>query len=284
MALVLSEKVGSRVRELGPTPTVEFHYILTGTADDQVAERYVRRKTAKVYEGMTRKVIDLTPDWVDTETDTGQWQVIVNYDTLQDPFNLGDFAENFDISLATEHITHSKATIGEWRGGATQPEGGVTPTNNQALNDTGDRIEGLDILAPLFRFDETHRKSTNLVTRGYVGALFNLSRKVNNAFFKGFDPGECMFLGARGRLVEDGVYEVHYRFAATPNRTNIQVGHITVPFKRGWDYIWVETEWKEITIGSGQDAQKKMTHSPLAVRVERVYDDGNFSRLKIGTS
>lgn len=282
MALVLTEKVGSRVIVDGPAPSFELHYILTGTADDGVAKDYVGRRTLKTWDGMTRKTIEITPDWVDTTADGGAgdglWQVVVNYDTLQDPFNLGDFAENFDISLATEHVTHSRRTIGQWEAAGEL----ITPDNNQAINDTGERIEGVDILSPLFRFDETHRLSANLVTSRYRGIIFHLSGTVNSTDFKGFERGECMFLGARARLVEEGEYEVHYRFAATPNRSNIQVRHITVPFKRGWDYIWVRTELEETT-ARGASGKPKLVPTPLAVYVERVYDYRHFGSLRIGT-
>ena len=105
--------------------------------------------------------------------------------------------------------------------------------------------------------------------------LFYLTGKVNAAAFKGLSAGECLFLGATGskRGVED--WEITYRFAGSQNRTGISVGSIIGISKRGWDYLWVR--YADVEDGN------ELVKQPVAAYVERVYDEGNFSALGIGT-
>jgi len=100
---------------------------------------------------------------------------------------------------------------------------------------------------------------------------------VNNAPFKGCAAGECLFLGASGSKRGDGDWEIGFKFAASPNKTNLTVGDITVPAKKGWEYLWVRYEDKE-------DANAKiLVKRPLSAHVEKVYHDGDLSQLGIGT-
>ena len=115
-----------------------------------------------------------------------------------------------------------------------------------------------------------------VVTPAYRGALFNLTGKVNNASFKGLAAGECLFLGASGskRGVDD--WEIAFRFAASPNRTGITVGEITGIAKKGWEYMWVRYADAE------DPAAKAIVKKPVAVYIEKVYEEGSFAGLGIG--
>ena len=104
-----------------------------------------------------------------------------------------------------------------------------------------------------------------------------LRRKVNSGSFKGLAAGECLFLGASGSMRAGGDWEITFKFAGSPNRTNIRVGDITVPSKKGWEYLWVKYSEQEDT------AAKAIVQRPVAAYVEKVYDDGDFGALGIGT-
>ena len=72
-------------------------------------------------------------------------------------------------------------------------------------------------------------------------------------------------------------WEITFRFAVSPNQSSLQVGKLKVPNKRGWDYLWVRYADTEDT------ASHTLVKSPLGAYVERVYEEGDFSALGIGT-
>ena len=65
--------------------------------------------------------------------------------------------------------------------------------------------------------------------------------------------------------------------SASPNQTGLTVGDITNIDKKGWEYLWVYFEDKE------DSAAKMLVKRPIAVYVEKVYEDGDFSQLGAGT-
>jgi hypothetical protein len=138
-----------------------------------------------------------------------------------------------------------------------------------------DHVEGVDIVVPVYAFSETHTFTDAQVTDAYKGTLFRLTGKTNNAAFRGCAAGECLFLGAAGSKRGTGDWEITFKFAASPNLTNIVIGAITVVSKKGWEYLWVRSIPK--VIGSGETAV--LTMMPRHAYVERVYDEGDFADL-----
>ena len=140
-------------------------------------------------------------------------------------------------------------------------------------------MEGVDITVPVYSFSETHSLDPTVVTEVYKGTIFSLTGKVDSDTFRGFSPGEVLFLGAAGTrrgTGSDDDWEITYRFAASPNRSNIPVGDITVPAKKGWEYLWVRYADTE------DPAAHALVKQPVAAYVEKVYDEGDFSLLGIG--
>jgi hypothetical protein len=55
------------------------------------------------------------------------------------------------------------------------------------------------------------------------------------------------------------------------------VGPISNINKKGWEYLWVR-------YADSEDANAKMlVKKPVAVYIERVYEEGDFAALGIGT-
>ncbi|MBI1372485.1 MAG: hypothetical protein GC159_06960 [Phycisphaera sp.] len=136
----------------------------------------------------------------------------------------------------------------------------------------------MDITIPVYTFSETHYLSAGTVTNAYKGTLFNLTGKVNSGGFKGLAAGECLFLGAAGSqrgVGED--WEITFRFAGSPNKTGLTVGDIAGISKKGWEYLWVRYQDTE------DNNAKMLIKKPIAAYVEKVYDEGNFASLGIGT-
>ncbi len=89
--------------------------------------------------------------------------------------------------------------------------------------------------------------------------------------------GEVLFLGASGSKRGSDDWEITFRFAASPNKTGLTVGDIVNINKKGWEYMWVRYADAEDAVA------KAIVKKPVAVYVEKVYEDGDFSGLGIGT-
>ncbi len=180
---------------------------------------------------------------------------------------------SFDTTGGTQHITQSLATVGIYA-----PPNQTAPNFGRAIGVTTDSVEGVDITVPVYSFSETHYLPAATVNNAYKGVIFSLTGKVNSGSFRGLAPGECLFLGASGSqrgVGED--WEITFRFAGLPNRTGLTVGNIINISKKGWEYLWVRYQDTE------DAAAKMLVKKPIAAYVERVYDEGSFGALGIGS-
>ncbi len=200
----------------------------------------------------------------------GVWECTVPYDGVDEE---NESQWTFDTGGGTVHIAQSLSTVGKY----SYTEAVTPPDFKGAIGVNGDNVAGTDITVPVFNFSETHRIPADSVTGSYKLALFGLTGRVNSASFKGFATGEVLFLGASGSLKGLGEWEICFKFAASPNVTNLQLGEITVAAKKGWEYLWVRFDDQE------DGAAKTLVKRPIAAYVEKVYEYGNFSALGIGT-
>lgn len=227
---------------------------------------------------------DITPE----PLGGGVWTVDVAY---EEPEEEDGGKYTFDTGGGTQHIAQSLETLGTFTAGGS---GDVAPDFKGAIGVNGDSIAGTDITVPVFNFTETHTIPAENVTQEYKVTLFRLTGRVNNDFFKGFEPGEVLFLGASGSKQNPDKWEITYKFAASPNigtpsgsvggsggstgpvTESIQIGDITVNEKAGWDYLWVRFEESE-------DGEAfTLVKRPVAVYIERVYERADFEAIGIG--
>lgn len=184
-----------------------------------------------------------------------------------------DHSYTFDTTGGTRHITQSLATVATYGPNASSQLGG-------AIGFDGQNVQGCDITVPVYQFSEVHGFDADDVTQAYKIAVMELTGRVNNATFRGFAAGEVLFLGAsgsrRGTLADDP-WEITFHFAASKNRTGLSVGSITGIAKNGWHYLWVQ-------YGEDVDTTANvLVKKPVAAYVEKVYDDGDFSALGLGS-
>jgi len=137
------------------------------------------------------------------------------------------------------------------------------------------KVEGVDVVVPVYNWTETYYLDDAYVTSGYRRALRDLTGEVNSAGFRGFAAGEVLFRGARGARRSDEDWEITFSFAASENKYGQSVGSITGIEKGGWEYLWVFYDDQGESEGS-------VVPQPTAVYVERVYESGDFYRLGIG--
>ena len=67
------------------------------------------------------------------------------------------------------------------------------------------------------------------------------------------------------------------RFPTSSDKAGLTVSEITGIDKKGWQYLWVRYADAEDSVA------KAIVKKPVAVYIEKVYEEGDFSGLGIGT-
>jgi hypothetical protein len=274
MAIQSFEEVTSRKVQAGVRATRSW--IIRGTSDQSQAISTLQSIASGNFQSLARDTVTVEPLYADANASGGVWRGIAEYRVFVRPVPAasGDSFYNFDTGGGSQHVTQSLGTMNSYA-----PTGGTAATGHGAINTRWNNgsptVDGVDIIAPEYKFSETHYFADENITAAYKGIVFGLTGKMNNASFKGTDAGECLFLGASGQKRGSADWEITFNFGALPNKTNIAVGDITVGTKLGWDYMWVEYE--------ADVSQTSLVQKPKNVHVERVYEFGDFSTLNIGT-
>ena len=267
MAAVVEELFEGRSEVVASKSSAEIPYIVRQAADEAEVKAATTAAVPATYSGMTRKSIEITE-----RVNATSWRVTARYETPEyDPVEPPEPVFSFDTGGGTQHITQSLQTISRHGPAATDKLGG-------AIGFDGENIEGVDITIPVYNFSETHFKSAGSVSTSYRLALFRVTGTVNSSGFRGFSAGEVLFLGASGSRRGDDAnddWEITYKFAAQQNRSGITVGAISGISKKGWEYLWVQYA-PEVDADHSQIVKK-----PVAVYIEKVYQDGNFGDLNI---
>jgi len=269
MAITIDEKVESRPRSSGASAGVELIYTIQGSEDDDAILDLLETTAPTRYAGLYREACRVEPLGAGLWTGTAQY--VQGGKTEKTPPEVGDSSWSFDTGGGTQHITQSIETISM----STPTDPDATPDNDKTIGDMGDRVVGIDINWKSFNFSETHYKADTEITEAYVKELFRLTGRTNNSSWRGFDEGEVLFLGASGSKRGDEDWELGYRFAANPNKTDVDMGHgIIIPIVRGWEYVWVRYQREK---NDATEHQKQ-----TSAYVERVYYKGDFANLRIG--
>lgn len=273
MSIIVTEKLESRRVALGPSPTAELRFNVRGTASDVAARVALEDETPWFYDMYDNGTLILPRDSVTVEPVGHElWEGVVRFALVP---QAAESVFSFDTGGGTQHITQSLETVSSYvPTGATDP----APDYAGAIGATEDSIEGVDIAVPVYHFSETHWFSNAAITPAYKATLFHLTGKVNDAAWKGFEAGEVLFLGASGAKRGLNPWEITYRFAGSENKTGLTVGDITGINKKGWEYLWVRYA------DEADDASHRIVRRPIAAYVERVYEDGDFSALGIGST
>ncbi|GJQ30659.1 MAG: hypothetical protein HBSAPP03_25430 [Phycisphaerae bacterium] len=256
----------------GTNSSAELAYIVLGTDNDIAARDALEAEAPVNYATLPRQSVQIEP------LGPGLWDGVARYALSGGGggggLPTGESSFQFDTGGGTQHITQSRATVQR-----VPAPGMVAPDFQGAIGVSADGVEGIDITVPVYTFAETHYKPDSAITGAYKGVLFSLTGKVNGDGFRGFAPGEVLFLGASGAKRGSGTeadWEITYRFAASPNASGLSIGPIGGITKQGWDYLWVRYSDQEDT------AAKALVKRPIAAYVERVYESGSFAALQLG--
>lgn len=225
------------------------------------------------------------------------WQVTISYekqgaedDTQEDPLKR---SRAFDTSGGTQHITQAleNVTVLTGRAGTTTittagetrfPSSGANAavSMNGAIGVDGQSVNGVDIVVPALSWTETYDVPHQYITAGYIKAVAGLTGSVNKSAFRTFAAGEVLFMGCSGAQEWDdqrgmGPWSLSFKFVASPNVTGQTIGDITGIAKRGHEYLWVRYE--------DAVSSNELVKKPKAVYVNKVYREGDFANLGIGT-
>jgi len=269
--------------------TVTVEYLAFGTSDDTEVHSYANSffSTNRFYAigDYTFMVESYSVEYVGDEC----FKVTATYtksgaenDDQTDPLGR---SRSFDTSGGTQHFTQAEEEYG-------YAVTGPAPSQSKAINVDGDSVAGVDVVVPALQWTETYDVPDAYVTAGYIKTVASLTGTVNSAAFRTFQPGEVLFAGCNGNQEWDeekgnGPWTLSYKFIASPNRglptgvtgpatsPAISVGSITNIVKGGHDYLWVRYE--------DDVDDNTLLKKPKHVYVNKVYRDGNFNGLGIGS-
>lgn len=257
--IVMEEMHNSRPIVEGREPSITLLYFLhCDLMRIEPNEVLLRAKLAanapSEVDGLVVKSYDIRPEY------PGLYFASVQYG-LQD-----STAEiEFDTSGGIANVKQSYA----------QTMYGTGPIFNGLINCHDGRVDGVDVTIPVMTFSET--RSLLDVSETYRNFLFRKTGTVNNALWKGFAAGECLFMGSRGRKVGRERWRVQYMFAGSPNIAGLVLGDgITITTKEGWDYLWM---FSDEYVDSSYDG---ISRKAVAAYVDRVYPRLDFTLLGIG--
>ena len=178
-----------------------------------------------------------------------------------------DEGYSFEISRPTQKVYYSRATISK-----TGALGSTAPDYKGAIGVTADGIEGVEYQPPPFTITIT--RDLPFLTLKYLKQLAKLCWTTNRQTWMRFAPFDAVFLGASGNLQKSDRWTVSYKIGVGFTELNIRVGTgITVPVKRGSDYLWVAYH-KATDMPSERTAIQ-----PLAAYVEQIYRDEDWANL-----
>ncbi len=190
-------------------------------------------------------------------------------DKPQEP---GEWKYSFDTTGGKHKLSIGKKNRQrQWAWSASNP----APDLFGAINFDGKKVAGVEIVVPNLEFTLTVLYNPAAVTVAFVQELARKTGRMNNDKWLGFEPGEALFLGARGdgalptiRGQRTKPVAIQFFYAASENR-DVVIGSNPDPLKkRGFDYLWVRYERVE---SNGLDYPV-----PVHAYVEQVYDELSF--------
>ena len=277
MAAKVEEAYSEReqtVNAKGEVTEIEIPYFVFGVDDEDAALAAARSKAAsRRVSGMALESLEVM-ERVNGDT----WKVKAVYEAEEGETPDNPDAEEetssfaFDTGGGTMHRNQSLKTVARVPDDAPDFNGAIEVDNEGNVN-------GVDVTMPVLNFTETHTMSGSRVSTAYKKNVAALTGTVNRSSFRGFASGEVLFLGASGTKRSkkaSAPWEITFRFAVSPNQSGLSVGKLTVPNKRGWDYLWVRYADKV------SDNRKNVVKEPVAAYVEQVYPEGDFGNLGLG--
>lgn len=218
----------------------EIPYIVFDAEDEESALSAVLAETPSSCHDLPLESID-----IDTRENDTTFKLNAVYKTSGGSSG-GDFADDsstvsFDCGGGTRHITH--ALSAERIAYGTKKAGNAIGWNGKV----GPEMEIVGVDVPTAQLRETYTKRMRLsrITSEFKRNVAALVGKVNADMFKGWSPGEVMFLGMSYSCPESGatMATVTFNFSVQPNESKAKVSGHEVS-KKGFEYAWALSETK----------------------------------------
>lgn len=175
----------------------------------------------------------------------------------------------FDATGGNVRIFNSLAT------GTFQRPGRTAPNFRGLIGIRDGDPEGVDVVVPALKLNYTYKWPAGVITNAYIKSLAGMVGRTNSATWDTYAPGELLFLGGSGEIVDNLPTTISYSYAASADATGITIADITSIVKGGHDYLWIAYEEE------ADASAKKKVKRPLACYVERVYQRVAFSAFGI---
>lgn len=204
-----------------------------------------------------------------TETEYSQWDIQVPYKPpeVRQP-ELGEWSFSFNYTMPGVHIYQSLETV--WSStGARDFKGAIN-----VVNENGNlKVEGIALQAPPETFKIRYTLAAKYFNDEYRELVGQMVGTYNSAAFKGHAAGELLLVSVSGGIATGQKANIEFGLSYIANDTNIPVGDITVPSKKGHDLLWVH-------YGDAVDSSAyALIKQPTDAYVERVYKTSNFANL-----
>lgn len=253
--------------------SAEIKYLVLDPANKQAAIDGVLDEAPEVYGGLPLRDIRF-----EGYTSGGDIEICAVYSRSDNSNSSNDQEDeaptvNFDCSGGSKRLTWGLSRQRRYPETA-QDAGGAIGWNGEE----GDKSEVAGVEIPSGQMRETYTKNMPVgrLSTGYKRTCAALVGKVNSHSFKGWDPGEVMFLGMSYTAPSRGAkyVTVAYNFMIQSNERNVKIGGISVERKLGFEYIWAISKTKA-QAGSSPKLEVK------GVYVDQVCEYANFSALGI---
>ena len=259
----------------GKLTSCEIQYIVTDPASKSAAIREILNSAPQEVNGALRTSVRF--DGYDSE---GNLEISVVYEKDNSVFseneNESAATMSFDCTGGTKHITHAISQKKAWGidGGSSDDTGGAIGWNGK----TGAEMEitGCDIATGQLResYEKTMRMSS--ITTAKKRTWCSLVGKVNANRFKGWEPGEVMFLGCSfsGSSNSKSKIRVQFNFSIQENESNAKINGKNCGRKDGFQVIWAMSDTKK-----GQNDVPVV--DVKGIYIATVCEYGNFDLLGI---
>ena len=220
----------------------EIEYLVLCPDSKMDAIKAVIEESDRTYEGLARTEIRFD-GW---ENDSARLSVIYAKEDASFPSDESSCQMDFDCSGGTRHVTQAIEQIRVFKDGNSgtfeDDANGMIGWNGK----TGQEAEFAGVDVPCADMRITFKKPmaySTLTSTAYMKKLGRLTGRVNSSTFKGWEPGELMFLGANftaKRGEEDLI--VSFNFRAMPNEDDAKVAGRSIGKLRGCEYAWTRSE------------------------------------------
>lgn len=252
--------------------TIERPWFARGATTEAEAIAAVAAEAPSVVDGLL-----LTSVSADEVVKDG-YRCTANYGMIKPlpPPEVGQSSFHFEVSTQSVRIVVPLAPQTVYnRDGVAAPE----DSDKWLIGAQGDGSapEGCEVYEPAASFSESHILPATAIDATYTNAIMRTVGKLNNATFRGWDPGEVLCTGISGSKRGADDWEVTFRFSVKEHQTGLTVAGIEGINRNGWQFLWPRYSLQ-------MDGNEKMLSNVVDhIVVADVFRSADFSALNIGS-